>query len=188
VGSPQNWLAGRPTLVGDQQHDALSRLYLRDIRAAGGRPLAFLLAPFNRPGLAGARAAGDVVARGVVVLGPHPAPVVSEVDPVRPTSSWLLVGAGLLSFLLLAAVGLGWALAVVPRRRAALALAPSLGAAALIVAGIALERVGVPLSGAGPPAISAVVGAAGYALAFRRARRDRRQGKSLPDAPAEVPQ
>src|SRR5439155_7375143 len=47
VGSPRNWLAGRPTLVGDQQHDALSRLYLRDIRAAGGQPLAFLLAPFN---------------------------------------------------------------------------------------------------------------------------------------------
>jgi hypothetical protein len=188
VGSPQNWLAGRPTLVGDQQHDELSRLYLRDIRAAGGHPLAFLLAPFNRPGLAGARAAGDVVARGVVVLGPHLAPVGAEIDPVRPTSSWLLVGAGLLSFLLLAAVGLGWALAVVPWRRAALALAPSLGAAALIVAGIALERVGVPLSGAGPPAISAVVGAAGYALAFRRARRDRRQGKPLPDAPAEVPQ
>jgi len=187
VGSPQNWLAGRPTLDGDPQHDALSHLYLRDIRAAGGHPVAFLLAPFDRPGLAAARAHGVVVARGVIVLGPtQPVPAGPEVDPIRPTSSWRLVVAGLLSFLLLAALGLGWALAVVPRRRAALALAPALGAAALILVGVALERVGVPLGGAGPPAVSAVVGAGGYALAFRRARRDRREREPLPDAPAEV--
>jgi len=189
VGSPRDWLAGRPTLDGDPQHDALSRLYLRDIRAAGGHPLAFLLAPFNRPGLAAARAHGDLVARGVVVLGPtRPVPAGPEVDPVRPTSSWWLVVAGVLSFLLLVVVGLGWALAFIPRRRAALALAPSLGAAALILAGVALERLGVPLSGAGPPAISAVVGAGGYALAVRRARRHGLQRETLPEAPAEVPE
>ena len=185
VGSPQNYLAGRPTLDGDPEHDALSRLYLRDVEAAGGRPLAFLLAPFNRPGLGAARQRGDLLARGVVLLGPHPRPVSTESDPIRPTSSWWLVVAGLLSFALMAAVGLGWALAVVPRRRPALALAPAFGAAALILAGVALERLGAPLTGAGPPAISAAVGAGGYALAYRRRRR-LLQGEAVPEAPAEV--
>jgi hypothetical protein len=188
VGTPQNWLKGRPTLVGNQQHDALSRLYLRDIQAAGGHPIAFLLAPFNRPGIAFARHHGDVVTRGVIVLGSHPSPIGPEVDPIHPTSSWRLASAGLLSFLLLAAVGLGWAMAAVPRRRSAFALAPALGAAALVLAGIALERVGVPLTGAGPPAISAAVGAGGYGFAYRRRRRNRTEREPLTDSPAKVHQ
>ncbi len=194
VGSPQNYLAGRPTLVGDEQHDALSRLYLRDIRSAGGHPVAFLLAPFNRPGLAFARAHGELVSRGVIVLSPNtgpaaayaPRPAPREVDPVRPTSTWWLVGAALLSFLLMAGVGLGWSLGVAPGARSACALAPALGAGGLILAGVAAERVGVPLSGAGPPVVSAVVGAGGYAFAFWRRRR--LQGQALPDPPAHVDQ
>src|SRR5436190_8826256 len=52
VGSPRNYLAGEPTLIGARaaEHDLFSRQYLRELKAAGGHPVAFVLQPFNPHG------------------------------------------------------------------------------------------------------------------------------------------
>lgn len=167
VGTPARYLAGRPTLVGDASHDAMSRLYLEDVRAAGGEPLALVVAPFNRPGMAEARRMGVVVERGVVVLGEGPvvapADVASLQDPLEPFSRWSVPVAAIALFALLTVVGLGWSRAAMGPGGGALALAPAFGAAALIVAGVAVDRLGLRLEGfAVPAAVSALAATGGY--------------------------
>jgi hypothetical protein len=204
VGSPRHYLAGEPTLVGDEEHDALSRLYLRDLReAAGGRPLAFVLEPFNRKGFAGALRAGSgtEVAPGVLVLGGSPRAGTVTSRPVEPASSWFLVLAGLLAFALLGVVGLGWSRAATGALTPAAALAPAFGAGTLLLAGVALDVLGIGLAGAAPPVAAATLALAGFAVASRtrRAHPDRdpdreresllgtgAQGKPSPQPTAEV--
>ena len=121
-------------------------------------------------------------------------------DPLEVPPPWRLSLAGVAVFALLAVVGFGWARAATAGIRgearslaslASLALAPAVGAAALILSGAFLERIGVPLSGAGPPAISGAVALGGYALAYGRGGRGRRgvaERDALAEPNPEVPQ
>lgn len=170
VGTLESYRAGHPTLVGDPQRDALSRLYLLDITNAAEDsppPAAFVLEAFDRPEVAALRGTATEVARGVFLVDADLRPTGPSVDPLRPSSGAGIAAATLASFGLLTALGYGWSRATVGSGVAGLALAPAFGAAGLIVVAIALERLGVPLGGSwGPTLVSALVGSGGYLLAL----------------------
>jgi hypothetical protein len=191
VGSPANFLRDRPSLNGQKPHDTMSRLYLEDIRRTHRRPIAFVLAPFNRAYFDLARSEGDLVSRGVIELRPHPPTPPRAAwtgPPDTPASSgWGLALAALAVVAALGVAGFGWARSLVSGPMA-LALAPGFGAAGLLLVMILLERLGLPLSGAGPPAASALTAAGGY-LALILARRRRllhEQSRPGPEPPPEV--
>jgi len=191
VGSPPNYLRGRPTLDGQVLHDAMSRLYLRDILRTGRQPVAFVLAPFDRPFFELARTEGDLLSRGVIELRPHPRPPpapVSHAGPpdLPPSSGWLLALSALAVLALIGAVGFGWARTVVGTPMA-LALAPAFGLGGLVLVAILLERLGFSLTGAGPPLASAIAGGGGYLTSFLRRRRvTSHQPHSGPEPPSKV--
>jgi hypothetical protein len=168
--------AGRPAT---SERIALARITSRDaeeaVGAAGAPPLSFLLTPFDRvdrppPSMA-------EVANGVFIetasTGTVLPPATSHpVDPLEPSSprETLLAAFAVLSLLLVA--GYGWAWVFARDTVARLALAPMCGMAALILAAIALERVGLPLTGSvGPTMVSVVGGGGGYLASFLLERR-----------------
>ena len=156
VGESQDFLAGVPTITGSPQHDALSRLYLDDMAHTGvtaESSQVFLLDAFNLPGRI------ETAQPGVDLIGGSPA-------AGRLPSPWRLVFAGAASFMLLGVAGYGWARAVTRDSVPALALAPSFGAAGLIVAGVVLDRLGLRLSGAVPAVATVAVGLCGYLFAY----------------------
>jgi hypothetical protein len=195
VGSPERYLQGLPTFNGPSPHDAMSRLYLEDIRRAGGQPLAFVLAPFNRDLFDRARVHGDLVSRGVVLLRPHPTltgppPAVTTPDDAPRSSGWGLALAATAAVGLLIAIGFGWARTFVAGPTA-FALSPVLGAGAIVVAAIAVERLGAPLDGWGSPLVSAAVGVGGYVALLVTRRRPgvdlREQPGAVGEPPGEIP-
>ncbi|HEX9124650.1 MAG TPA: hypothetical protein VF984_15045 [Actinomycetota bacterium] len=170
-----------------RQRRALVDLYEHDARGAlqgnGGRGLLFQLAPFDRPGFGategcpqlGCSATGGPlveVAPGVRVGADHPAPEPEPVAPLRTSSPGGVVVATLGVLGLLSAVGYGWARAAGIDLPNAVALSPLAGAGASILAGVALERLGVPLTGwIGPTSVSALAGGGGYAVRLILQRR-----------------
>jgi hypothetical protein len=193
VGSPEVYLQGRPsTRTGDGTFDRMSHLYLQDIRRAGSQPLAFVLAPANRPFFLLAKAHGDLVSKGVVILRPHPALGPAPTDTAPPpgataSSGWRLALFSAAALLVLFAIGFGWA-AVAVRGPAALALAPAFGADGVILVGIVVDRLGAPLSGWGAPLASGLVAGGGYLTLFLRRRRELREephtaSEALPELP-----
>lgn len=169
VGQAANFLAGIPTIYGTPQHDALSTTFMNDIRSAGETeqqsPAAqvFTLEAFNPPGVGlpvGATASADL------------------------PSPWKIVASGVMVFALLWATGFGWARGVTRDDVRATALAPAFGAAALIVAGVFADRIGLRLAGAIPLAVTALAGLGGYGFAWR----NRLQGDAVADPTAQVDQ
>ncbi len=162
--------AGR---VAAPERIALSRVSLAEAaaatRASPTGTLTFRLVPFDRvdrvaPGMT---AAGS----GVFVLaGPGSAvPTASgpAIDPLRASSGGGIALATIAVLALLSAVGYGWASAFASDRIVRLALAPLCGAAALMLLAIALERIGLPLTGSvGPSAVSLLAGGGGYLAVF----------------------
>jgi hypothetical protein len=157
---------------------ALARITSRDAeeatRAAGAPPLSFLLTPFDRvdrPPPSMTRVADGVFIETSPGTGVPPA-LSRPVDPLEPSSPGEIILAvfGVLTLLFVA--GSGWAGTFARDAVARLALAPLCGMAALILAGIALERVGMPLTGSvGPTVVSAVGGGGGYLARFLLERR-----------------
>jgi hypothetical protein len=158
---------GAPT---SPEREALTRLAERDAEVAeathgaGGGAVSFLLAPFDRIDLPSAQQhLQERVATGVFV---HPTTTDAPGLPVEPLEPSSPGGIALATFAVLAlvtAIGYGWARSATDDALTAAALAPVFGTAALILAGIALERLGVPLTGsAGPTLVSALAGAGGY--------------------------
>ncbi len=192
VGRPGLYLANRPTARGDPEFDALSQTYLARIRAAGAGPggnaVAFVLAPFARADFAVTRQTGvpTLGPETLVLNDPALAPGATATHFRTLTSASPLgtfaTSAGTL--LLLFGIGFGWSSVTTRDPFTAFALAPAFGIAALILFGIALERLAVPLTGAGPPMISAVAAAGGYLLRWWRRRhvlREVRQHGAIPD-------
>jgi hypothetical protein len=178
VGTLADEQANRPTVRGDEQFDALSRTYLTAIRDAETRtsenPVTFVLQPFAPSEFASARDAGLALGDGAVLV--HSEDVVAGKPTPRAynvleSSSPLMTFATAFGVLALVfAVGIGWARAAISHPIESFALAPAFGAAALLLGGIVAERLDVALTGAGPPLISAVVAAGGYALWWWRHR------------------
>jgi len=175
VGTPRDFLGGRPSTTGNRLRDALSRRYLADFRAAvpdTTPSVALVVEPMNRLGFAEALRTGRRMAPGVVLLDgtagtriEMPNPLPPPVDPLRPAPVWRIVldAAGMLA--LLWALGWGWARALVGGGIPTAAIAPAMGVAVAVVAGLALDRVGIRLTGPVPVILSACLGAGGYGFA-----------------------
>ena len=168
VGQAGNFLAGKPTSNGSPTHDALSTTYMDDIRAVGATaqrsaPRVFVLDAFNPPGTG--------------------LPIGATASAGLP-SPWKIVVSGASAFALLWATGFGWTRGIVRDDVTAAALAPAFGAAALIVVGVAADRIGLRLSGVVPPVVTALAGLSGYVFAWR----NRLEGDASTDPPAQIDQ
>jgi hypothetical protein len=202
VGSPTNFLAGRPTRAAlrDPQplvSDQLSGWYFRQLRPAlSQNPIAILLRPYNRTffsywaGLHPKELAGPRIA---IVRGPVPAQPLPPSTRLHGTLSPLpLLGTAVAAFLLLLAAGLPWVrlcLGGSLTRLQALATAPAAGIAAVVLIGIAASRMHAPLGGHGGAAVAVgtlVLGAvaAGIRRPHRRPAPAPRPGEPPALAPA----
>lgn len=137
---------------------ALERIGAEDVaeaeRRSGREAVVFDLTPF---GATGER-------EGAIVISPDPsAPVESSNGPLVPSSPGAIAISGVLVLALLWFAGYGWARAGIADPVTATALAPAAGAGALVLAGIALERLGVPIDGTiGAWVVSTIAGGGGY--------------------------
>jgi hypothetical protein len=106
---------------------------------------------------------------GVAVVGPAPPmrEVANPPDPGGPTQPWLiaLFAAAALAVAWLA--GAGWSRAALGPGIASVAAGPAFGLGALVLAGVAVDRAGIRLTGAVPIVTSALVAAGGFVAARR---------------------
>lgn len=171
VGSLDDLAADRPTVRGEVEYDALSRISLADL-PEGDRAI-FVAPEWNRDpsalvddrlsawaGTDGAAAGGQVRSS---VPGPRPLPAgADEISPSSPVAIGLSTVAALA---VLWIVGAGWSRWAFGDLVAAAAAAPAFGIATLTAAALMLERLGVPFAGRwGPVLASAVAGLGGYTL------------------------
>lgn len=190
LGDPEELLAGRKTRRPTQPtfDDVASTYWARIGPYRGPDSIVLVLQPFNR-------AFGRILHRHPeweigpgVLLARGPAPthqVPIGALPSRPPTQDL-VGATTMLVLLLLVCGLGWSVSLlrvgwVER----VALAPALGAASVIVAGLVIARAGFAMRGA-PMVLAAILAAAGgwAVLAAKTLVARRRDHRADPDARA----
>jgi hypothetical protein len=184
VGTPNDLLARRVTLTGQAEHDRLALGYWAKIRPLLHRgPLAIVAEGFDAPAYRSTVAlpGSTRVAPGVVALpgfglpsapAPGLAPSLSE-PGAGPLPPWTPVWFGPALLAGLAGLGWPWARLALPTARAAdtAALAPAFGAAALSIASVAVDAVGLRLSGAGAKVALALALLGWAGLVTRRRRR-----------------
>jgi hypothetical protein len=198
VGTPRDFLAGRPTLVGKQGRDRMAVDYWNRIGAVLDRPaLAVAVGSFDAGAYreVAAMAGHIAVAPGVVAL-PGFAGVTSQPSPASaaltsagagPLSPWVPVWLGPLLVLAVGAVGWPWVAATLrdANQRVKAGLAPAVGIAALSLAAIAADSVGFRLVGWG--AIVALILAVGGGLVALVASRERLRRDPAPADTAVKP-
>ena len=167
LGDPDRLLAGQPTVRGDPAFDTASRLNLDHLRPLLSKdPVVVMVSSLDRRYRALTRAnPGWVVAPGVaVVSGPRPvAPLAAAPTPRAVSGRSLVLRAGAV-LLLLSVVGVGWAWSLVPAGWfERLALTPAFGVAALSLAGVAADRLGMVFPGPAGMGVAAGAAAAGWA-------------------------
>jgi len=163
VGDTAQFFQRRPTVRRDLSYDTLSRNSLEGIPS--GPVATFVVREFDRdltdrqdPHLV---AWSDAV--WSTVPGPRQLPAVT--GELHASSAPGIALATLLAALFLWGVGFGWARWTFDDLATAAATAPGFGVAALASVGVALERLGVPLTGSwGPTLASALAGGLGYLL------------------------
>jgi hypothetical protein len=180
VGTVDDFLARRPTLTGNREHDLLARSYWTEIEPILDEdPVAVVLESFHR---ATYEAALDLpgstpIGPGVVALpGFTGIPVANESTALSepgeaPMSPWTPVW--LSPLLLVIVTALGWPWASLALRESEfltrLALSPAVGIAALGLASVAVDALGVRLSDAGSYiAVGLTLGAGLLAVALDR--------------------
>ena len=183
VGSITDFFAGRPTVRGDPQYDALARLTFEDA-TEDLHTLVLVLEPFYRgddlgdtsdltelePGLLSSRNLPEFsVATGLEVLG------------FGPSSPGGIAFATIGILVVLTVLGLGYARASFDDRTVVLGTAPAFGAASLSLVALLLDRLGLRLQDV-PVAIGAslLAGLGGLAV-FLLVQRQR-----SPRAPSEI--
>lgn len=177
VGTVSDYFAGRPTVRGDPEYDALSRLTLADIPEDAGS-LVFVLAPFYRGGDPGSDPRLFEHEPGMWVSESLPEFAVAYMHrPLEfgPSTPLAIASATIAILAMLTVLGLGYALVSFDDRVRAIATAPAFGAAALTLAAVALDRLGLRLAQI-PVALaaSALAGLGGFALLlFVKRKRDR---------------
>ncbi|HEX2031902.1 MAG TPA: hypothetical protein VHL78_10950, partial [Actinomycetota bacterium] len=137
VGVPGRYLAGRPTLTGDREHDLIARAYLRESRAVRRDAVVLVVRAFNAGGF-GVTSGARTAAAGVeVVQGPDVAPAPAAVRSPEGLSFGALMALSAASLVLLAAFGLGWArwALAAAALRAVASVAPAVGLAVAILGG-----------------------------------------------------
>ncbi len=175
VGSPRRFFLGRPSTTGDPEYDALSRSSLDAIPTDASRPpLTIVLAPFDETASGDLSQAGGLFRWDEGVYASEPG-TIGEAPPARDPlvpSSPLAISLSALAVLgLLVVLGYGWARAVLEDAVDALALAPALGIAGMILVAFVADafgaRLGSSVAGTG---VAALVGAGGYLLWLLSAR------------------
>ena len=107
-------------------------------------------------------------------------------DPLEPSSPAQIVLTAFLLLALTGAVGLGWARWAGLDAPASAAVAPAIGVATLAVVGVALEPLGLPLSGSvGPTIVALLAGGAGYVLLVLQGKASAPPSPSVEEQPAE---
>jgi hypothetical protein len=186
VGTPQNFLLGAPTIRGSIEYDAMSDLYLDDIPHDPQRPaVAFVLAPFNRPG---ATSDPDLTrwSQGVYATVPGPSAITPTADPLEPSSPGQIVITTLLILGLTGIVGFGWSRWAGLDIPSSAAVAPAIGVATLAIGGVALEPLGLPLSGSAGPTVAALLaGGLGYTLLVLQGKASTPSPPSIDEQPSE---
>lgn len=169
VGTLDDLFAGRPSMRGEPEYDALSRISLADL-PDGDR--AIFVAPefdLDPDALVDDRlvtwVAADAPATTVASSVPHPRPLPPGDDELTTSSPLAIAAAAIAVLAFLWVLGAGWSRWTFDDRVAAAAAAPAFGAATLTISALTLERLGVPLDGWwGPTLASALAGLGGYAL------------------------
>lgn len=172
VGRPADFLAGRPSLNGDLEHDRISEVTVSQTAGPARRGAVLVVQPFNHPGFGEAVGLGTVVAPDVVSLrGARAirAPTAAQTRPGLGPGPLVLLS--VVSLALLGVVGAGWARWMLPGAGAlaAACAAPSVGLAVAVFSVYAADR--LALAAGGPAGLLAgiVLAAAGYvAAALRR--------------------
>jgi hypothetical protein len=188
LGSPQDFLAGRPASnpPSDQYRVASQRLFAVLQPVLGANPVVLIVESYNDTYFGRwvqahprSRVGTGPVA---VVQGPTPPALLPPPLPVLPDVSFprlLIVSAGAL--LVLGLVGLGWAwvlLGLWSGSEGILAAAPAVGLAVLTLGGALADSVGIRLSGVAGSLVPVVLAAmGGTAAATLRSRRARRQAE-----------
>jgi len=183
MGSPENYLARHPTaLAGNVRYTNASRRYFRLIGGTYGQdPVALIGFGFNVAHYEQwAAAHPESVIPGqqlAVVRGPAPLGALS-IPPtaIGPQSMLKLVLIAVAVLGLLGLVGLGWARVLIGGWLDSVelaAVAPAFGIAFLVIAGVAVDRVGVRLEGLPGAMVLVGTGVIGWALVFVRRHRAR---------------
>jgi hypothetical protein len=171
VGTLDDLAADRPTVRGEPEYDALSRITLADLPE--GERAVFLAPEWNRDpsvlvddrlstwvGTDGAAAGGQVRSS---VPGPRPLP--AGADELAPSSPVAIGLSAVAALAVLWLVGAGWSRWAFGDLVATATAAPAFGIATITVAALVLERLGVPFDGRwGPVLASAFAALGGYAL------------------------
>jgi hypothetical protein len=149
------------------ERGALERLTARDLSAAearsGRKAEVIVLTPFDEV---------DQPTEALVVDPSRPVKDSYPVDPLEPSSAAGIAWASIVALALLTVAGYGWARIGLADPITAAAAAPAVGAAMLIVVGIALDALGVALgTTVGALAVSAIAGGSGYLIRFVLERR-----------------
>jgi hypothetical protein len=183
VGDPERYLAGEVTVhrrPGSELRDGVAWRFMRDLRPLlDAAPVAVITPAYNitffdrwRSRHPDGRVARDVaVVSGPPLVGPLPSvPSDAEdrLDAVHLAVVTLLAG------LVLSGAGFGWTLAARARLGTfpAVSLAPAAGLAAVVLAGLAIDRAGFRLTGRGVGLALALAAGPGYlALLLGRRRR-----------------
>jgi hypothetical protein len=121
-------------------------------------------------------APGRIVGPGVAVIqGELPSsPVAVPEPPVARTGVAGLLGVSALVVAVLFLAGGGWAIGLLPPMPAVrVGVAPGLGVAAIVLFALALDRIGLPITGWGAVAPLALASVVGWAFAWVRLGRDR---------------
>jgi hypothetical protein len=179
VGTPEDYLAGRPTLRSDPPtYNANQNEFWPAVRAVlPQHPVALLLKWFNPAYDRVAAAHPDwVVGPDVIAVG-GPASAITVTQPAVPGGPQDVVQGvlfGTATLVVLALAGLGWAVALLPvgtRGFEAVALSPAFGIAAVIVSGAVLDTAGLRLRGGGGAAavlLPILAGAVAGAVRLRK--------------------
>jgi hypothetical protein len=187
VGTPENFLAGVPTVRGSAEYDAMSRLYLEDIPKDPLRPaVGFVLAPFNRTPDATSSPDLHRWSRGVYATIPGPSALGAARDPLQPSSPAQIALGAFALLLVTGIVGYGWARWTGLDVPAAAGVAPAIGVATLAIGGVALEPLGLPLSGSwGPTVVVLLAGGLGYLLLILQGKASAPSPPPVEEQPAE---
>jgi hypothetical protein len=186
LGTPENYLARRPTEIGRELYDPVSLRYLDALEPVlDEAPVTFITAALNDHSWGtwiaehpDSRVGGEVAVLDRAPVSFHvdtPALPVGMVSPAKLGA----LGAGTLAGFGL--VGIGWALLLFGRRLRSfelLAVAPALGLGAIVVVGIAFDRVGIRLHGASGAMVIPVAAAAAWAGVAWRAALSRRAART----------
>ena len=177
VGTVTDLFAGRATERGDAEYDALSELTLAAI-PGGPEPLVIVLPAFYR--MRDAASDGRLYEFGGGVLASldspfSPMPIEGDDDPLRfgPSSGGGIALATIVIAAVLTVLGLGYAAAASHDPIVVVATAPAFGAAAVTLAAVALDRMGLRLESTPVALAASLLAGLGGLAAFLVVQRQR---------------